>query len=73
MQAREMVGGRFNLHRLLVHKIDAHKHSVQSVESSERMPAVYVQIDDRNSSMIYCSIDAADIPEKSQTAFPWWM
>ena len=28
---------------------------------------------DRNSSMIYCSIDAADIPEKSQTAFPWWM
>ena len=28
---------------------------------------------DRNSSMIYCSIDAADIPEKSQTDFPWWM
>ncbi len=30
------------LHLLLVHKIDAHKHSVQSVESSERMSAVYV-------------------------------
>ena len=32
------------LHRLLVCKIAAHKHSVQSVDSSEQMSAVYVQI-----------------------------
>ena len=32
------------LHRLLVCKIAAHKHPVQSVDSSERMSAVYVQI-----------------------------